>query len=376
MGEVWRLIVAEKDRDMVVTPWRVSGDVDYDRLILRFGTQPILEDILNRIKRHSGELHLQLRRRVFFSHRDLDLILDEYERGREFVLYTGRGPSGPAHLGHLVSWIFTKHMQDVFGAKIFFQITEDERFLIREEFDEDTVMHWASENALDLMALGFGPENTELIANIRHIDKLYETALKVAKKITTSTAKAIFGFGDNDNIGFIFFPAMQAAPCFLASARSGEAVPCLVPAGIDQDPYWRMTRDIALKLGYPKPAQIHCRLLPGLKGSVKMSASQPETAIYTTDPPEVAEMKIMAAYTGEGTKLAGDPENCSVYAYYYFLFEEDDEKLAELERECKSGAIICGDCKARLAEVVKRFLTDFQKKREKARDKLDQLLLQ
>jgi len=374
--------VAEKEGEMVVTPWQVSGDVDYDKLMQRFGTQPISEEILNSIKRHSGELHPHLRRRVFFSHRDLDYIIDEYEKGREFVLYTGRGPSGPSHLGHLVPWTFTKHLQDVFGARLFFQITEDERFLIREDFDEETVRYWTSENALDLMALGFDSENTELLVNIRHINKLFKTALKVARKVTGSTVKSIFGFGDDSNIGMMFFPAMQAAPCFLASDRCGEAVPCLVPAGIDQDTYWRMTRDIARKLGYPKPAQIHCRLLPGLTGGAKMSSSQPETAIYTIDAPDVAAEKVIGAFAGgratvkEQRELGGDPSICTIYAYYYFLFEEDDERLADLEQECRSGAIVCGECKARLAEVVKSFLTDFQMKRERARDVLDQFLLE
>jgi len=142
-----------------------------------------------------------------------------------------------------------------------------------------------------------------------------------------------------------------------------------------------MTRDIALKLGYPKPAQIHCRLLPGLRGDAKMSTSIPDTAIYTIDPPEDAIGKVMSAFTGgkptaKGQReLGGDPSICTIYACYYFLFEEDDEKLTNLESECRSGTIICGDCKARLAEVVKRFLVDFQKRREKARDVLDQFLL-
>jgi tryptophanyl-tRNA synthetase len=42
--------------------------------------------------------------------------------------------------------------------------------------------------------------------------------------------------------------------------------------------------------------------------------------------------------------------------------------MTELERECKSGEIICGDCKKMLAERVKKFLREHQKKREKARD--------
>ena len=112
-----------------------------------------------------------------------------------------------------------------------------------------------------------------------------------------------------------------------------------------------------------------------------MSASQPETAIFTTDKPEVAAKKVMAAFTGgrETVKLqkelGGHPEACNIYAYYFYLFEENDAKLAEVERECRAGALVCGECKARLARMVKTFLVDFQEKRNRARNKLDDFLL-
>ena len=65
-----------KDEEMIITPWEVSGRIDYSRLIKEFGTQPITQDLLKRIEKHAGMLHLQLRRGLFFSHRDLDWILD------------------------------------------------------------------------------------------------------------------------------------------------------------------------------------------------------------------------------------------------------------------------------------------------------------
>ena len=41
--------------------------------------------------------------------RDLNEILDLFEKGEKFYLYTGRGPSSEAlHLGHLVPFMFTK----------------------------------------------------------------------------------------------------------------------------------------------------------------------------------------------------------------------------------------------------------------------------
>ena len=83
-----------------------------------------------------------------------------------------------------------------------------------------------------------------------------------------------------------------------------------------------------------------------------MSASQPDAAIFTTDTPELAAKKVMGAFTGgrETVKLqkelGGRPEICNIYAYYFYLFEEDDAKLAEIEKQCRSGALVCGDCKA------------------------------
>jgi tryptophanyl-tRNA synthetase len=90
----------------------------------------------------------------------------------------------------------------------------------------------------------------------------------------------------------------------------------------------------------------------------------------------VAEKKVMAAFTGgqatvkEQREKGGDPTICSIYAYAYFLFEEDDAKLIVLEKDCRSGALVCGDCKARLAKVISRFLMGFQAKREKAKDNI------
>jgi len=367
----------EERNEMVVTPWEVRGKVDYERLIREFGTQPLTDELLKRIAKYTGELHLQLRRRLFFSHRDLDTVLDLYDKGIKFVLYTGRGPSGPVHIGHLVPWIFTRHLQEKFDTRLYFQMTDDEKFLVDDELALEDTKRFAYENALDLIALGFKPENTFIIFDVQDMGLLYDIALEVAKRITYSTAKATFGFQESTNIGWVFWPAIQAVPCFIHAKLTGENVPALIPAAIDQDPYWRVTRDIATKLGYYKPAQMHCRFLPGLGVGGKMSASEPETSIFTIDPPEVVKRKIWNAFTGgratveEQKKLGGDPSVCSIFQYYYYLFEEDDKRLAERERRCRNGELLCGECKTELTERVNKFLAEHQRKREKAKNKVE-----
>ncbi|MFB6088801.1 MAG: tryptophan--tRNA ligase, partial [Candidatus Aenigmatarchaeota archaeon] len=85
--------------DFNVTPYEVSGEVDYGRLIKKFGVSKLTDQLKERIKKISGEDHFLLRRKVFFAHRDLKWLLDEYEKGNKFFLYTGRAPSGPITLG-------------------------------------------------------------------------------------------------------------------------------------------------------------------------------------------------------------------------------------------------------------------------------------
>ena len=369
-------------KEMVVTPWQVSGDIDYNRLIDQFGVEPMTRELEDRIAKHAGFKHLQLRRGVYISHRDLDWWLGEFEKGNRVGLYTGRGPSGHVHLGHLLPWFFCKYLQDAFNAELYFQMTDDEKFLHRPDLTLEEAVAFTYDNALDVIACGLDPEKTHIFSDVDHIHHLYRLGVKVAKRITFSTVRAVFGFDNSVNIGAIWHPALQMMVCFLQSEREGENIPCLIPAAIDQDPYWRVARDVADKMGYYKPAQIHAKFLPGLGEGGKMSASQPDSAIFTVDPPEVAKRKVMMAFTGgrdtveEQRKLGGRPQVCNIYAYYYFLFEEEDKALVDRERACRSGELLCGECKQELARRVAVFLRDFQARREKARDQLDDFLLE
>ncbi|MFW9911068.1 MAG: tryptophan--tRNA ligase [Candidatus Thorarchaeota archaeon] len=365
----------EKD-EMVVTPWEVRGKIDYDRLIKEFGTERITPDLKQRIYRITKEKHVMLERDYVFSHRDLNWILDEYNKKNKFTLYTGRGPSGHTHIGHLPTWMFTKWMQDRFDTRLYFQMTNDEKFLFEPELNLDDVRKFTYENTLDLLALGFEPENTFIIQDMEHIELMYEIAVQVAKKVTFSSAKAVFGFDNSMNIGGIWFPAMQAVPAFIHSWVYGKKTPCVIPCAIDQDPYWRVTRDVAERLGYYKPASIQNRFIPGLKEGGKMSASDPMSTIFTTDTLKMAKKKVMNAFTGgratveEQRKLGANPDICSVFKYYEFMFMPDDKDLAEIEQKCRGGEMLCGECKQILAPMMMEFLEKHQAAREEVKDRV------
>ena len=364
--------------DFIVTPWHVEGKIDYDKLIKQFGTEKITNDLLNQVTKLAGEDHFMLRRGIFFSHRDFKTILDEYEKGNKFFLYTGRGPSGHTHIGHLVPWVFAKWLQDKFNVNMYFQLTDDEKFYSKQNLSLEETKKFAYENALDFIALGFKPENTKIIIDTENIQTLYPIAAQVAKKINFSNTKAVFGFTNDTNIGMIFYTALQSAPCFI------EDKPVLIPLGVDQDPHFRLTRDVAPKIGKLKPALIHNIMIPSLQGpGGKMSASEENSTIYTTDSPDVVKMKINKyAFSGgkpdveQHRKEGGNPDIDVSYQYLRIFFEPDDNALKKIHDDYKSGKMLTGELKAILIEKINNFLKIHQENREKARDKIDKFLFE
>ncbi len=366
-----------------LTPYEVKGNIDYDKLIREFGTEKIDEALLKRIKKHTGDIHPFLRRQIFFSHRDMNWLLNEYEKGNKFFLYTGRAPSGPVHIGHLVPWMFTKWLQDKFNVDLWFQFPDEEKFLFKDNLTLEDTERLTYENALDVIALGFDPKKTHFLIDTKHAGLMYKQAVRVAKKINFSTVKAAFGFTDQNNIGSIFYTSMQAVPAFLPSVLANKKIPCLVPLGADQDPHFRLTRDVIEKLGYYKPAIIHCRFLPGLRGMVedgKMSASDASTAIYTTDSPKEVENKIKKyAFSGgrdtleDHRKHGGNPDIDVSYQWLTF-FEEDDKKLKKIYDDYKSGKLLSGELKQILIDKLNKFLANHQKEREKAKKVFDKFV--
>lgn len=366
-----------------VNPWGVSGNIDYNKLIRDFGVQPIDDKMLELIASISKKkIPLMLRRKTFFAQRDLKPVLEEYKKGNKFFLYTGCGPSGPIHLGHLGTWIFTKWLQDAFDVELWFQFTDDEKFLFKDK-SYDEIQKWTRENMLDVIALGFDAKKTHFLVDTKNAGLLYPEAIKVAKKITYSTVKAAFGFNDSKNIGEIFYTSMQAAPVMIpGTLKKNKKIPCLIPLAIDQDPHFRVARDVYPKLGFPKPAIIHGMFLPPLTGVAgKMSSSNENVAILTTDPPKEVERKIKKyAFSGgrdsleEHRKHGGNPDVDVSYQYLRMFFEPDDAKLKKIHDDYKSGKLTTGELKQITIDKINAFLKEHQKKRKLAEKQLHKFL--
>ncbi|CEP11560.1 hypothetical protein [Parasitella parasitica] len=375
-----------------VTPWDVEGAIvdgvqqaiDYNKLIEQFGTRHIDNELLERFEKLTGRKpHIFLRRGTFFSHREFDKILDRYEQKKPFFLYTGRGPSSASmHLGHMIPFIFCQWLQDVFNVPIVIQLTDDEKFLFKPNLTVEMCRQFASDNARDIIACGFKLEKTFIFSNFDFVGKeFYHNVVRISRCITLSQSKATFGFNDSDNIGKAHFVSVQAAPSFSNSFPQifgdKKDVPCLIPCAIDQDPYFRLTRDVAKRLKYPKPSLIHAKFFPALQGpQTKMSASIDSSAIFMTDTANQIKKKInQHAFSGGGATLeehranGGNPDVDVAYQYLSF-FLEDDEELQKIHDLYRSGELLTGDLKKKCIELLQKFVGDFQDRRKKLTDEI------
>jgi len=143
--------------------------------------------------------------------------------------------------------------------------------------------------------------------------------------------------------------------------------------GVDQDPFVRLTRDIAGKLGLKKPGDLINIFLPGLSGSGKMSSSDESSAIYTTDSKKDVEKKIKRAFSGGRDTLeshrryGGNPDVDASYLYLKYFFEDDDKKLAQIYKDYKSGKMLTGDLKKYTIDKANKFLAKHQAARKKVK---------
>ncbi|XP_069493874.1 tryptophan--tRNA ligase, cytoplasmic isoform X2 [Ambystoma mexicanum] len=380
--------VADDGSDFV-DPWTVqtgsAKGVDYDKLIVRFGSSKIDKELIDRFERVTGQRpHHFLRRGIVFSHRDMNQVLDDYENKKPFYLYTGRGPSSEAmHVGHLIPFIFTKWLQEVFNVPLVIQMTDDEKYLWKD-LTTEKAYQFAIENAKDIIAFGFDVNKTFIFSDLEYIGMsadFYRNVVKVQKHVTYNQVKGIFGFTDSDCIGKISFPAVQAAPSFSNSFPhifgARKDIQCLIPCAIDQDPYFRMTRDVAPRLGYPKPALLHSTFFPALQGAqTKMSASDPNSSISLTDTPKQIKSKINKhAFSGgkdtieEHRKYGG---NCEIDVCYMYLsfFLDDDDKLEQIKQDYTSGALLTGELKKILIDTLQPMISAHQEKRKQVTDEM------
>ena len=369
--------MVKKEAKFTVTPWEVSGEIDYGKLVKEFGIFPI-KDLPA-----AFEKDILFRRKIVFAHRDIQRIVDAAKNKKPFAMMTGLMPTGKFHIGHMLlarQMIFWQKM----GAKVYIAVADLEAYNARNQSLEESRKIAIEEYILNYIALGLKPENCEIYfqsARSREGEKsnaYYRLQNLLARHATFSEFKAVYG---EISPGKMVSSLLQASDMLHPQLPEFEnPLPVLVPVGIDQDPHIRLARDISQRIksfNFIQLSSTYNLFMPGLKGG-KMSASDPFSYIALTDSPKEAEDKIRKhAFSGgqptleEHRKKGGNPDIDVSFQYLKMLFEEDDKKLKKIHDDYTSGKMLTGELKAALIEKMTAFLKKHQKAREDARKKLD-----
>ncbi len=319
-----------------------------------------------------------MRRGIVFGQRGYKIIVDAMNNNSEFVVLTGMMPSGRMHIGHkmVVDQIIWYQER---GAEIRIPIADFESYATRHVDLKEAENIAIQEYVVNYLALGLKPKKCRIYFQSKN-NRMKDFAFLLAKKINLSEMRAIYGFTGETNISHFWSPIIQVSD--ILHPQLDGPKPTVVPVGVDQDPHIRLTRDVASRYKDIKlipPASTYHRFMTGLTGQ-KMSSSDPQTAIFLTDNEEEVRHKIWDAKTGgretteKQRELGGVPEECMIYEMYLYHLVEDDERLRKIYEECIGGSILCGDCKDRAFNLIKEFLNKHKKRRERAKDKVEDYL--
>lgn len=369
----------------VITPQDVKGTgdgFDYDRLVTEFGIEPISNDLIDRIERLTNKkVGHTIRRQIINYHVDMTKILDAYEKGIPFYIYTGRGPSAPhLHLGHIIPLKLTKDLQDLFDVYVVIQISDDEKLYYKKDLTEAMVDEYSRENIKDIISIGFNPEKTYIFRNTETMGTFYPFIMRMLRLLNINQLNNIYGFDTTYNPGQLIYPCIQATPAFSQAFQKlfhGKNLLCLIPAAVDQTPYFRMARDLAMRLKLPKPCMILGKFLPALEGiHAKMSSSVKSIEpIYITDTEIQIKKKIMKAFSGGGDtaelqRLHGANLDIDIAYQYLRFFEEDDKILNDIADKYSSGQMLTGEVKMYLIGKIVTYLRTLAENRARIDDEI------
>lgn len=222
---------------------------------------------------------------------------------------------------------------------------------------------------MEILAFGFNPKKTFVFINSLSYNLLSPNFIKLAKYTKLNEVAPVFGFdAESLSIGKAYFPLLEIVPAYPSTFGFSKDTRCLVPAAMDQDPFFRLARDKAKTVNENKPSTVYLKLLPALKGAHTKMSSTGDKPISMVDSQEEIASKIKKfAYSGGKETLADHRKyggNCEIDISFQYLkfFMEDDCRLEEIRQDYSSGKMTSGEIKSICIDVIQKFLKNYQTK--------------
>ena len=370
-----------------------EADIAIPSLVVRTGDQPLArENELIKELRVTGlnEAYPQQRERFaqwfdsphpyfltgqIVGSRDADLFMQALADGERCKVIAAMATDGPVHLGHAALGNLLIYFQSL-GAEISLGFRD-------ESASREEARRTMLDRLLVLAEVGLDLERMDAYLQLDR-SVVVESAFELGRATPLSVLNSALGLRLSSSVTDTFLPLLRLADTLhLQQPELGGPCRTLVIDGIGGDVFVRMARNIADRFGFMKPSALYLRPMrslttyddPATGSAVEvMTNAVPQGRIAYEDSPEDISRKIGRAYTGgrrtleEQRKLGGnpDPRVCSVSSLHAFHCTVDGDAYAALQERCRSGELLCGECKASATDK----LLEYFEQRHQARSRL------
>ena len=287
------------------------------------------------------------------------------KKGRVF---SGARPTGRQHLGNYLGAIKNYvALQDDYNCVY---CIVDLHALTTVESTQDLRQN-TYEMALDWLAAGIRPEETIMfvqsqVPQVTELHLLLSMVTPLGKLTDLPTFKEkVRQQPDNVNYGLVGYPVLMTADIVLYKSD-------VVPVGVDQAPHIEFAREIVRSFNYrfgtkaliePQMKNTEVPKVLGIDGKDKMGKSL-NNHIELASTPEETGKRVMQMVTDPARLRRNDPGNpdvCNVFSMHKVF--SSAEEVETINRDCRTAALGCVDCKKRFAANLNKNLEPFRSKR-------------
>ncbi|MDR2830332.1 MAG: tyrosine--tRNA ligase [Methanobrevibacter sp.] len=242
------------------------------------------------------------------------------------IVYTGYEPSGKIHLGHVITVMKLKQLQDM-GFKVKILLADYHAYLNGKGTIEE-IQELAEYNKRIFKGLGLN-QNTEFIygssyqTKSDYTDNIYKLSTLTTLKRAKRSMDQVSRYDENPKVGNVIYPLMQVVDMMFLNVD-------IALGGMEQRKIQMLSREILPKIGFEPPICIHTPLLHGLDGDEKMSSSK-GNFIAVDDEENVIRKKIKKSYCPMEV-IEGNP---IIEIVKYFMFSNQEKIL--IKRSEKFG---------------------------------------
>ncbi len=279
------------------------------------------------------------------TEQDLKDLLNKKEN---LVAYDGFEPSGEVHIASAVLRTININKMVKAGCKFKILVADWHAWANNKMGGDLEKIQTVGKYFIEVWkASGMDLENVEFVwvSDLVNDEEYWKKVMQVAINSTLNRitrCSQIMGRSEKDNLSAaqILYPCMQAADIFHLGAD-------ICQLGMDQRKVNMLAREVGEKIGFYKPVVVSHHMLMGLQQPVsensdsteraiemKMSKSNPDSAIFVNDDENEVIRKIKKAYCPEGQVH----ENPILEYCKYIIFEKMD--FMEIQRPEKFGGNI------------------------------------